>query len=44
MSCRKGKSESKGKAGEYRCSKCGANSKQKKHLCKPKKIKDQPNE
>ena len=40
MSCLKGKSESKAKAGNFVCKKCKAVSKKKDHLCKPKKIKD----
>ena len=39
MSCRKGESENKPKPGRYRCERCGAVSKKKGHLCKPKKIK-----
>ncbi len=39
MSCLKGKSEAKRKPGRYACAKCGAVTKKKKHLCKPKKIK-----
>ena len=34
MRCQKGKSEDKPKKGRYRCDKCGAVSKDKKHLCK----------
>jgi len=40
MSCLKGKSEAKNKAGNYKCKKCGAISKKKGRLCKAKKIKD----
>ena len=40
MSCLKGKSENKPKEGRYTCKKCGAVSKKKGHICKPKKIKD----
>ena len=39
MGCRKGQSEHKPKPGRYQCGKCGAVSKKKGHLCKPKKIK-----
>jgi len=39
MGCRKGASEHKPKPGRYRCGKCGAVSKQKKHVCQPKRIK-----
>jgi hypothetical protein len=39
MSCLKGKNKHKPKPGRYRCKKCDAVSKKKKHLCKPKKIK-----
>ena len=39
MGCRKGESEHKPKPGRYKCSRCGAVSKKKGHLCKPKKIK-----
>jgi len=37
--CLNGKSEDTPKKGNYRCKKCDAVSKKKKHLCKPKKIK-----
>jgi hypothetical protein len=40
MDCRKGESEHKAKVGRYRCKQCGAVSKKKSHVCKPKKIKD----
>ena len=40
MACLKGKSENEPKPGRFRCSKCGAVSKKKKHICKPKKIKE----
>ncbi len=40
MGCLKGKNKSKPKPGRYRCKKCDAVAKKKKHLCKPKKIKD----
>jgi hypothetical protein len=39
MGCRKGKSEHKPKPGRHQCTRCGAVSKKKGHLCKPKKIK-----
>ncbi len=39
MECRKGESENRAKPGRYRCRTCGAASKKKDHLCKPKKIK-----
>ncbi|MFH1920626.1 MAG: hypothetical protein ABIP48_12155 [Planctomycetota bacterium] len=42
MECKKGKSGVKPKPGRYRCERCDAVSKKKKHLCKPKKIKDTP--
>ena len=37
--CLHGKSEAKKKPGNFTCDKCGAVSAEKKHLCKPKKIK-----
>jgi len=40
MGCLKGKSEAKPKKGNYACTKCGAVTKKKKHVCKPQKIKD----
>jgi len=40
MGCLKGKSKDKPKKGHYKCTKCGAVSKKKGHLCKPTKIKD----
>jgi len=40
MTCREGESENKSKPGRYRCKQCGAVSKKKSHVCKPKKIKD----
>jgi len=40
MSCLKGKSENKLKKGRFRCDRCGAVSKKKSHLCKPKKIRE----
>ena len=39
MTCLDGKSEHKPKPNRYRCKKCGAVSKKKEHICKPKKIK-----
>lgn len=39
MGCLKGKSKSRQKAGNYVCEKCGAASKKKKEVCKPRKIK-----
>ncbi|MHC4883643.1 MAG: hypothetical protein ACYTGH_01015 [Planctomycetota bacterium] len=39
MGCLKGKDENKPKKGSFKCEKCGAASKKKGHLCKPKKIK-----
>jgi hypothetical protein len=39
MSCLKGKKEDKPAPGNYKCTKCGAVSSRKKHICKPKKIK-----
>ncbi len=39
MSCLKGKKEARRKPGNFTCKKCGAVSKKKKHLCKPKKVK-----
>jgi len=42
MSCRKGESEHKAKPGRYRCKRCGAVSKKKEHICKPKKLKAAP--
>ncbi len=38
--CLKGKAEAKPKKGAYTCKSCGAVSKDKDHLCEPKKIKD----
>ena len=40
MSCLKGKSENKSKPGRFECRKCGAVSKNKKRVCKPRKIKE----
>jgi hypothetical protein len=40
MGCLKGKKKAKKKPGNYVCKKCGAVDKKKKHICKPKKIKD----
>jgi hypothetical protein len=39
MSCRKGQSKTKPKAGRYRCGDCGSVAKKKDELCEPKKIK-----
>jgi hypothetical protein len=41
MSCQKGKSKQKAKHGRHKCGKCGAVSKKKGDLCKPKKIKSE---
>ncbi len=41
MACRKGKSEKKPKGGRFKCKKCGAVSKKKGGICKPKKLKKQ---
>ena len=38
--CLEGKQEAKEKPGRYKCKKCGAVSKEKKNMCKPRKIKD----
>lgn len=38
--CLKGKKEAPEKPGNFKCTKCGAVSKKKCDLCKPKKIKD----
>ena len=38
--CLNGKSKSKPKAGRFRCKKCGAVTRKKKNICKPRKIKD----
>lgn len=38
--CLSGESEDKPKPGRFQCKDCGAVSKKKKHVCKPKKIKD----
>ncbi len=40
MGCREGESENKPKPGRYQCKQCGAVSKKKDHVCKPKKIKN----
>ncbi len=40
MGCLKGKREAKPRGSAYRCGKCGAVSKKKGRLCKPKKVKD----
>ena len=39
MGCLKGKDEAKRKVGRFECKNCGAVSKKKSHVCKPKKIK-----
>jgi hypothetical protein len=39
MGCLKGKDEAKSKPGRFKCKNCGAISKKKSHVCKPKKIK-----
>ncbi|MBS3822057.1 MAG: hypothetical protein GVY16_07795 [Planctomycetes bacterium] len=43
MGCLQGKNKNKNKnkpkAGRFRCTKCGAVAKKKKHLCKPKTIR-----
>ena len=39
--CIKDKPRKKRKPGRFECSKCGAVSKKKKKLCKPKKIRDE---
>ena len=41
MMCLKGESEHNPKPGRYRCKNCGAVSKKKGRICKPKKIKDE---
>jgi len=38
--CLKGESEAKPKPGRYQCRNCGAVTKKKRNVCKPKKIKD----
>ena len=37
--CMKGRREAKAKPGNFRCKNCGAVTKKKGRLCKPKKIK-----
>lgn len=37
--CLEGKQEAKEKPGRYKCGKCGAVSKEKENMCKPRKIK-----
>ena len=37
--CLKGKAECGSKDADFKCDKCGALTKKKKHLCKPEKIK-----
>ena len=39
VTCLGGKSEAKPKPGRYECKQCGAVTKKKSHVCKPKKIK-----
>ena len=39
MGCLKGKKKAKEKPGNYTCTRCGAVSKKKRDICKPKKIK-----
>ena len=39
MSCKKGKSTAKPKAGRYVCKDCDAVAKKKGELCEPKKVK-----
>ena len=39
MSCLKGEKKARDKPGSFSCRKCGATSRKKKDLCKPKKIK-----
>jgi len=39
MGCLKGEKKAKGKRGHFACKKCGAVSRKKKGLCKPKRIK-----
>lgn len=39
LMCVKGKKKAKEEPGNYRCERCGGVSKDKKDLCKPKKIK-----
>ena len=39
MGCLKGKEEAKHKPGNFECKNCGAISKKKGRVCKPKKIK-----
>lgn len=38
MGCLKGRKKAKEDPGNFTCKKCGAVSKKKGHLCKPKKI------
>ena len=38
--CLKGESEGKKKEVKFTCEKCGAETKKKSNICKPKKIKD----
>ena len=39
MGCLKGYKKAKVKPGSFRCKNCGAVAKNKKRLCKPKRIK-----
>lgn len=39
MGCLKGKKEANRKPGRFECRNCGAISKKKSRVCKPKKIK-----
>ena len=39
MGCLKGRKQAEDKAGNYRCKGCGAVSRKKRRLCKPRKIK-----
>lgn len=39
MDCLRGEKKAKSKPGNYRCKKCGATSKKKDDICRPKKIK-----
>jgi len=39
MTCLKGRKKTKPKPGRFRCGKCGAVSRKKTRLCKPKKIR-----
>ena len=39
VACLKGRKEAKKQKGNFRCKNCGAVTRKKKRLCKPKKIK-----